>query len=111
MKGWHREPERHSLAARGIKTIPAMGRGRPAGGYEYCTGEASIEIAQGFVDAVESMFGDLRHTKAESVIENKQKLRSYLEFAYDYEFDDRDIERLHGVVMDMHRETISEMMR
>ena len=108
--GWKNEPQRHSLSARGIKSSGTMQRSRGipmASNYEQETGEHAIEIAQSFVDAVLSITGNLRRDKAIVIIRNKDKLRSYLKFAYDYNFDHDEIEELHGVVIDMYGETLS----
>ncbi len=155
MKGWHGEPQRHSLAARGVRSgyVPVKYRKKgyevyvdgvyqgftenreeaeevadEVGGdvvhsmdrrkvlyrgggipmisnYEYETGQAAIEIAQGYVDSIQSVFPRLKDSRSYGWAEDRRKFRGYLMFMYDYRFDDNEITELQGVVMDVFRET------
>lgn len=109
MKGWHQEPERHSLAARGIKTgsIP-VGKARGTSRPPMAT---AIEIAQNYIDSIETLFPDLNDERAWQWANDRRRFEGFLMFMYDYQFSDKDITDLQGVVMDMFRETKSEMTR
>ena len=159
MKGWHGEPARHALAARGQKTVPPKyrkkgyevyrdgvyqgftesreeaeehvdefggnvvhsmnrkeilyrGRGIPMiSNYEYETGQSAIEIAQNYVDAIETLFPRLDDPRACIWASNSRKFRGFLIFAYDYQFDSGEIRELQGVVTDMFRETKSGLKK
>ena len=109
-KGWHGESQRHALASRGYKTsyasnaIPSM-----ISNYEYFTGQAAVEIAQDYVNTIENLYPRLKDPRAYEWAEDRRKFKGFLMFMYDYQFDSDEITELQGVVLDMFRETRSEM--
>jgi len=110
MKGWHNESQRHSLAARGMKTIPPKHKGREIpmiSNYEYETGQAAIEIAQNYVDAIENLYPRLKDPRARIWVQDRRKFAGFLMFMYEYQFDHNEVTELQGVVLDMFNETKS----